>query len=85
MESEVLREIAEIRGKTVAQVALRWLYEQGVIVVAKSFNKGRMKENLEILDWELTQRKNPRKSMRFHRVRDCQALNSYPIMGPTNP
>ncbi|KAJ8648408.1 hypothetical protein MRB53_001431 [Persea americana] len=43
------------RGKTVAQVALRWVYEQGVIMVVKSFNKERMKENQEIFDWELTQ------------------------------
>ena len=36
------------------QVSLRWLYEQGVSMVAKSFNKDRMKENLEIFDWSLT-------------------------------
>ncbi|KAF8407535.1 hypothetical protein HHK36_006669 [Tetracentron sinense] len=36
-------------------VALRWIYEQGVSVVVKSFNKGRMKENLQIFgDWELS-------------------------------
>ncbi|RWR79539.1 non-functional NADPH-dependent codeinone reductase 2 [Cinnamomum micranthum f. kanehirae] len=55
MECEALKQIAEARGKTVAQVALRWVYEQGVIMVVKSFNKERMKENLEIFDWELTQ------------------------------
>jgi 3''-deamino-3''-oxonicotianamine reductase len=36
------------------QVALRWLYEQKVTVVVKSFNKERMKENLQIFDWKLT-------------------------------
>ena len=34
---------------------MKWLYDQGVIVVVKSFNKERMKEKLEIFDWELTQ------------------------------
>ena len=34
---------------------MRWVYEQGVIMVVKSFNKERMKENQEIFDWELTQ------------------------------
>ncbi|CAN0920156.1 NAD(P)H-dependent 6'-deoxychalcone synthase [Linum grandiflorum] len=36
------------------QVALRWIYEQGVIPVVKSFNKERMRQNLNIFSWELT-------------------------------
>ncbi|XWS34384.1 hypothetical protein CRYUN_Cryun21dG0034400 [Craigia yunnanensis] len=32
------------------QISMRWLYEQGVSSIAKSFNKERMKENLDILD-----------------------------------
>ncbi|KAF8007071.1 hypothetical protein BT93_K1162 [Corymbia citriodora subsp. variegata] len=55
MESPVLREISIAKGKTVAQVALRWIHEQGAIVIVKSFNKERMKENLQILDWGLSQ------------------------------
>ncbi|CAN1334037.1 Protein REDOX 2 [Linum perenne] len=39
---------------SVNQVALRWIYEQGVIPIVKSFNKERMKQNLDIFDWELT-------------------------------
>ncbi|XP_050371848.1 non-functional NADPH-dependent codeinone reductase 2-like isoform X2 [Argentina anserina] len=54
MECEVLKQIAEAKGKTLAQVCLRWLYEQGVTVVVKSFNKERIKENVEIFDWELS-------------------------------
>ncbi|KAK1381179.1 non-functional NADPH-dependent codeinone reductase 2-like [Heracleum sosnowskyi] len=54
LESKVLMEIAESKGKSVAQVALRWVYEQGVVIVMKSFNKERLKQNLEIFDWELT-------------------------------
>ncbi|KAI3853282.1 hypothetical protein MKW92_014515 [Papaver armeniacum] len=52
--SEVLNQIAVTRGKSVAQVSLRWVYEQGVSLVVKSFNEERMKENLKIFDWELT-------------------------------
>ena len=37
------------------QVSLRWVYEQGVSLVTKTFNKDRMKENLEIFDWSLTE------------------------------
>ncbi|XP_047322685.1 non-functional NADPH-dependent codeinone reductase 2-like [Impatiens glandulifera] len=55
VESKVIEEIAEARGKTIAQVCLRWIYEQGVVVVVKSFNKERMKENLNIFDWALSE------------------------------
>nr|CAB3487184.1 unnamed protein product [Digitaria exilis] len=54
MESEVLAQIAKARGKTIAQVSLRWIYEQGVTSIAKSYNMERLKQNLEIFDWELT-------------------------------
>lgn len=33
------------------QICLRWAFEQGVTFVVKSFNKERMKENLQIFDW----------------------------------
>jgi hypothetical protein len=36
-------------------VALRWLYEQGVSIAVKSFNEARMKQNLQIFDWELSE------------------------------
>ncbi|KAJ1271223.1 hypothetical protein BS78_06G112400 [Paspalum vaginatum] len=55
LQSPVLAEIAGARGKTVAQVALRWIYEQGVTPIAKTYNKERLKQNLEIFDWELTE------------------------------
>ncbi|KAL0294027.1 UNVERIFIED_CONTAM: D-galacturonate reductase [Sesamum angustifolium] len=54
VESDVLADIAKAKGKTTAQVALRWAYEQGVSIVTKSFNKQRMRENLQIFDWALS-------------------------------
>ncbi|KAF7846987.1 hypothetical protein BT93_L3509 [Corymbia citriodora subsp. variegata] len=54
MESKVLQEIAKAKGKTLAQVCLRWAHEQGVSVLVKSFNSERMKENLDIFDWSLS-------------------------------
>ncbi|KAH6771036.1 oxidoreductase superfamily protein [Perilla frutescens var. hirtella] len=54
VESDVLADIAKARGKTTAQVALRWAYEQGVSIASKSFNKERMRENLQIFDWTLS-------------------------------
>ncbi|CAH1430075.1 unnamed protein product [Lactuca virosa] len=55
MECDVLQEIAKSNGKTVAQISLRWLYEQGVSIAVKSFNTERMKQNLDIFGWSLTE------------------------------
>jgi len=54
MENTVIKEIAQSRGKTVAQVLLRWGLEQGVSVLPKSYNEGRLAENYQIFDWSLT-------------------------------
>ncbi|XP_027125634.2 protein REDOX 2 [Coffea arabica] len=54
MENPVIKDIAASKSKSVAQVALRWIYQQGASFVVKSFNKERMKQNLQIFDWELT-------------------------------
>ncbi|KAG8640091.1 non-functional NADPH-dependent codeinone reductase 2 isoform X2 [Manihot esculenta] len=53
MDNEVLNEIAKTRGKTVAQVCLRWVHEQGTSFIVKSYRKGRLKENMDIFDWAL--------------------------------
>ncbi|MBA0669718.1 hypothetical protein Goklo_029227 [Gossypium klotzschianum] len=37
------------------EVCLRWAYEEGVILIVKSFNAERMKQNLEIMDWSLSE------------------------------
>ena len=37
------------------QVCLRWVYEQGVAPIVKSYNKERLKENLQIFDWALSE------------------------------
>ncbi|OMO72592.1 Aldo/keto reductase [Corchorus olitorius] len=54
IECKLLKEIAQAKGKSVAQVCLRWAYEQGVCVLVKSFKEERMKENLDIFDFELS-------------------------------
>ncbi len=52
-QNEVLRAIAEKHGKSVAQVIVRWLAQRGIVVLAKSTRKERMKENLQVSDFEL--------------------------------
>lgn len=52
-DEPILKEIAVKYGKTAAQIILRWNVQQGVIVIPKSVHKERMKENLNIWDFEL--------------------------------
>ena len=50
----VLAAVGQAHGKSVAQVALRFLLQSGVIIIPKSTHKERMAENLAVLDWRLT-------------------------------
>lgn len=49
----VLNEVAEKHAKTPAQVALRFLVEQNIVVIPKTEKPARMKENLAIFDFNL--------------------------------
>ncbi len=50
----VLEEIGKKYGKSVAQVALRWLIQRDVIIIPKSVHVERMRQNLDIFDFELS-------------------------------
>lgn len=50
----VLETIGRKYGKSVAQVALRWLIQRGVIIIPKSVHVERMEQNLDIFDFELS-------------------------------
>lgn len=52
--NEVLTEIGKAHGKTLAQVALRFLFQRGVIIIPKSTHKERMEENINIFDFSLS-------------------------------
>ncbi len=53
-QNETLKEIGAKYGKSVAQVALRFLTQEGIIVIPKSTHKERMEENFNIFDFELS-------------------------------
>jgi diketogulonate reductase-like aldo/keto reductase len=51
----VLAEIARNKGRTIAQIALRWLVQQGDIApIPRSSNPQRIAENIHVFDFELT-------------------------------
>lgn len=49
----LLTKIAAKRGKSVAQVALRFLIQSGIIAIPKSAHRQRMEENIDVFDFEL--------------------------------
>ena len=53
--NEALASIGAKYGKSVAQTALRYLLQRGVILIPKSSHKERMQQNLDIFDFELTE------------------------------
>jgi 2,5-diketo-D-gluconate reductase A len=50
----ILAEIAEGHEKTVAQVALRWLTQRGIVAIPKSVRTDRMAENFDIFGFDLS-------------------------------
>ena len=54
MRDPVIVEIADQHGKSPAQTILRWHTQNGFAVIPKSANEGRIKENLNIFDFTLT-------------------------------
>lgn len=51
--NEIIKNIAAKHGKSPAQVVWRWLYQQGVSIIPKTWNKLHMKENISIFDFDL--------------------------------
>jgi diketogulonate reductase-like aldo/keto reductase len=50
-----LGEIARRRGRTIAQVALRWLFQQQVAAIPRSSNPQRIAENIDVFEFALTE------------------------------
>lgn len=51
----MLTEIGEKYGKSAAQVVLRWNVQRGVVIIPKSTHVERMQQNIDILDFSLTE------------------------------
>ncbi len=54
LDDPTIASLAKTKGKSPAQVVLRWHLQHGVIAIPKSVTPSRIRENLEVFDFELT-------------------------------
>jgi diketogulonate reductase-like aldo/keto reductase len=52
-DNEVIQKIADKHGKSYAQVMLRWCLQQDLIILPKSKTPSRIRENIDVFDFEL--------------------------------
>ena len=55
LDNPLLKSISANHGKSVAQVVIRWVMQTGVLPLAKSVTPSRIKENIDVFDFELSQ------------------------------
>jgi len=55
LREPILKPIAEKHGKTIPQIALRWLLQKGLIVIPKASSESHLRTNFDVFNWELTQ------------------------------
>jgi diketogulonate reductase-like aldo/keto reductase len=55
IDDAAIGEIARHKGKTVAQIALRWGIQHGVVPIPRSSNRQRIAENLAVFDFALSE------------------------------
>lgn len=53
-QNEILTMIAKKYDKSVAQIILRWHIQRGIVVIPKSVQRDRMKENMDIWNFQLS-------------------------------
>jgi diketogulonate reductase-like aldo/keto reductase len=52
-DNKTIQKIADKHHKTYAQIMLRWLVQQNLVILPKSVTPGRIRENIDILDFQL--------------------------------
>lgn len=53
LQRKELLELAEQRGKTTAQICLRWEIQQGLMVIPKTSNRERLYQNIDVFNFEM--------------------------------
>ena len=86
IEEPVFRKLGEKYGKSSAQVILRWHTQMGFVVIPGSKNVAHIRDNLDILDFRLTEEEMAEiaklNSGKRYYTRTNEALNSYAAWQP---
>lgn len=53
-DNKVMLDLSKKYNKTISQIILKWHMQKGVIPIPKSSNENRIKENIDIFDFELS-------------------------------
>ncbi|CEQ08924.1 aldo/keto reductase [[Clostridium] sordellii] len=74
LTNPVLKEIADKYKKSVAQLSLRWIIQKGIVPLPKSVTPERIKSNLEVFDFEISEQDVDR----IDRLTDCGGSGLHP-------
>lgn len=55
LEDDTIGGIGKAHGKSIAQIVVRWHIQQGNIVIPKSTHAARLRENIDVFDFELSE------------------------------
>jgi diketogulonate reductase-like aldo/keto reductase len=53
LENKTLEKVAKKHHKSIPQIAIRWLIERDIVVIPKSINPNRIKQNFDVFDFSL--------------------------------
>ena len=75
LEEDVIKGMGKKYGKTPGQIALNWSISQGVIVIPRTSSKDRMKENLESMEFSMSEEDIEKIGQLNKNYHFCSSLN----------
>lgn len=54
LQSDMLKSIAKEYDKSIQQIVIRWVVQQGLVAIVKSGSQSHIKENIDVFDFSLT-------------------------------
>lgn len=71
MDVPLVKEIAKTHNKTPAQVLLRWILDSDIAAIPKSTNPERLKQNIDIFDFKLSDEEMKKMNFLDANIRIC--------------